>query len=197
VNRHALIIMAKAPEADNVKTRLKGSLSDQERLELYEGLLKGTIDKLRDLPGIDTFITFSPSSSKDYFNAFGLQLFAQEGQGLGERMHYAISHIIDKGYARVALVGVDIPKLSHKEIFESMELLEFADVVFGPARDGGYYLVGMNAPHPEVFKDIPWSTPDTLLKSLDQTAGAGLLCAMGPVLSDLDTPEDLKREGLV
>ncbi len=193
----ALVIMAKAPEADNVKTRLKGSLTDDERVELYERLLSGTVERLRDIDDTDTFITYAPGEQGEYFSRFGLPMFAQQGEGLGPRMHLALSHVLEMGYERAALVGVDIPGLGPSHVHEAMGLLDYADVVFGPAEDGGYYLVAMRSPCAGVFEGIKWSEPDTLAQSLDRVAEAGLLSALGPVLADLDTPEDLKREGLL
>ncbi len=191
MRKNALIIMAKAPEPDNVKTRLKGHLSDTERMALYERLIEGTVERLRALEDTDTFITYTPSEHEEYFSRFGLPLFTQEGEGLGPRMHLALTHVLGLGYARAALVGVDIPGLGPGEVHEAISHLDHADVVFGPARDGGYYLVAMPRPQPEVFRDIKWSVPDTLQQSLGRAAAAGLLTALGPELRDLDTPEDL------
>lgn len=197
---NALVIMAKAPDPGSVKTRLKGSLSDDERVALYKGLLEGTVERLRALDDTDTYITYTPHGQGEYFNRFGLPIFEQDGEGLGERMHLALGHVLQMGYEAAALVGVDIPGLGPAEVYEAMELLDHADVVFGPARDGGYYLVAMRRTHPEVFRDVQWSVPETLGQSLDRAAGAGLLSALGPVLGDLDTPEDLadlERQGLL
>ncbi len=197
---NALVIMAKAPEPDSVKTRLKGYLSDDERVALYEKLLSDTVARLRDLPQTDTFITYSSGLDGDkgeYFERFDLPLYPQVGEGLGERMHLALAHLLAKGYERVALVGADIPALGAHEVMEAFEYLEYADVAFGPASDGGYYLVAMRKPHPEVFVNIEWSTPDTLQQTLDRAADAGLLTAMCAELADIDTVEDLRREGLL
>ena len=197
---NALVIMAKAPHPGNVKTRLKGSLTDEERMALYERLVHGTVERLRDIEDTDTFITYTPREHSEYFSRFGLSMFVQEGSGLGERMHLALTHVLGMGYEAAALVGVDIPGLGPVEVQEAIRLLARADVVFGPALDGGYYLVAMHRPLPEVFGHIEWSVPDTLRQSLDRAAGAGLSTALGPVLGDVDTPEDLadlERQGLL
>ena len=180
-----------------MKTRLKESLTDDERVALYERLLCGTVERLRDIKDTDTFITYTPREQSEYFNRFDLTLFAQEGDGLGPRMHLALSHLLGMGYERAALVGVDIPGLGPGEVALGLGLLDHADVVFGPARDGGYYLVAMRSPCAGVFEGVEWSVPDTLAQSLDRVADAGLVSALGPVLADLDTPEDLIREGLL
>lgn len=197
---NALVIMAKTPEPENVKTRLKGHLTDDERVALYERMLKDTVERLRQVPGTDTFITYSSIANEDkgeYFSRFGLPIFPQQGEGLGTRMHLALEHVLRVGYSRAALVGSDIPGLGPGEVMEAIELLDHADAAFGPAADGGYYLVAMREPHPEVFMDVEWSTPDTLTQTLRRAADAGLATALGPVLEDVDTAEDLRREGLL
>ncbi|KKM71939.1 hypothetical protein LCGC14_1425520 [marine sediment metagenome] len=192
--------MAKAPEPESVKTRLKGHLSDEERVALYERMLKDTVERLRQVPGTDTFITYSctgDGDSSEYFSRFGLPIFPQQGEGLGTRMLLALERVLEMGYSRAALVGADIPGLGPREVVEALGLLDFADAAFGPAADGGYYLVACKKPHPEVFMDVEWSTPDTLMQTLDRAADAGLKTALGPVLEDVDTVDDLRREGLL
>ncbi len=192
--------MAKAPEPESVKTRLKEYLTDKERVALYERMLNDTVERLRQVPGTDTFITYSSIANLDngeYFNRFGLPLFPQDGEGLGARMLLALERVLQMGYSRAALVGADIPGLGPGEVMEAIELLDHADAAFGPAADGGYYLVAMKNPHAEVFMDIEWSTPDTLTQTLRRAADAGLITALGPVLEDVDTAEDLRREGLL
>ena len=197
MNRQALVIMAKAPDPDNVKTRLKGSLSDRQRVALYESLLEGTVERLRALEDTDTFITYTPEEHSEYFSRFGLSMFPQEGSGLGERMHLALTHVLGMGYEAAALVGVDIPGLGPVEVQEAIRLLARADVVFGPALDGGYYLVGMKSPEAGLFDGVQWSTERTLEQSLERASALGLGTALCRELSDIDTVEDLRRFGLI
>ena len=95
------------------------------------------------------------------------------------------------------LVGTDVPGLGAGDALEAMEALEDSDVVFGPSEDGGYYLVGMKEPHSFLFERIAWSTPQTLRQSIDRARDAGLRYALTRTLRDIDTPEDLEREGLL
>ncbi len=107
-------------------------------------------------------------------------------------MHVAMKKLLDGGYRRVVLVGVDIPGLAVSIILKAFGLLSDFDVVFGPATDGGYYLVGLKAPQEEIFTGIEWSTETTLSQSVEKAKAAGLSVSYVDVLSDIDRPEDLK-----
>jgi rSAM/selenodomain-associated transferase 1 len=190
-NRNALIIFAKSPESVNVKTRLASHLDEKERLKLYAALLDGTVEKLRDIPGADTLISYAGDG--EYFRKFGLRMFPQSGGDLGRKMHIAIDKVLGEGYLKAVLVGVDIPGLSAEIIRRAFNLLEECDAVFGPASDGGYYLVGLKAPAEDIFTGIEWSTEATLKQTLAKAESAGLKVSFTDTLSDIDRPEDLEK----
>jgi rSAM/selenodomain-associated transferase 1 len=197
MNKDALIIIAKYPAAGRVKTRLKGLMPDKKRLALYVTLLERTVEKLRAIPGVDTFIAYAPPDAEDYFSRFGIRLIPLFEGDLGERMRYAFTKVFADGYQKAALVGVDIPDLSTAIVLKSFELLSDNDIVFGPAKDGGYYLVGMKKLIREVFDNVPWSSDQTLKRSIDQAGKAGYSTAFTETLSDIDIIEDAKRAGLI
>jgi rSAM/selenodomain-associated transferase 1 len=190
-NRNALIIFAKSPAGGNVKTRLASHLNENKRLKLYTALLDGTVEKLRDIPGADTLISYAGDG--EYFGNFGLRMFPQAGGDLGRKMHIAIDKVLGEGYLKAVLVGVDIPGLSDEIIRKAFNLLEDCDAVFGPARDGGYYLVGLKAPTEEIFNGIEWSTEATLKQTLAKAESTGLKVSLTDTLSDIDRPEDLEK----
>ncbi len=194
-NKYALIIIAKYPDKDNVMTRLKGSLPDEKRLELYISLLKNTIHKLKEISGVDTFIAYAPSKAHEYFSGFGLKLIPLPEGDLGKRMYHAFSKIFSEGYQKAALVGVDIPELTSSIVLKAFELLIDNDIVFGPAKDGGYYLVGMKTLIKVLFEGVPWSSNQTLKKSMERAQQGGYSVALTEALSDMDTIEDVKRAG--
>jgi rSAM/selenodomain-associated transferase 1 len=196
-NRSALIIFAKSPNQALVKTRLAPHLSDSGRVGLYTGLLEGTVRRLAGIEGVDTFICYWPEEEGGYFARFGLRMFPQSRGGMGTRMHKALKRVLDLGYEKAALVGVDIPELSGPLVLRALELLSVCDVVFGPARDGGYYLVGLREPRAEIFQGIEWSTCHTLGQSVEKASELGLRTGLTEVLSDIDTFEDLKSSGLL
>jgi rSAM/selenodomain-associated transferase 1 len=197
MNNNTLIIIAKYPEKDNVKTRLKGLMTDEKRLDLYVSLLKHTVEKLRSVPGADTFIAYAPAGAEDYFRDFGTRLIALREGDLGEGMFHAFSEVFRLGYRKAALVGADIPGLSAGIIKNSFDVLSDKDIVYGPAEDGGYYLVGMRRLVKEIFQNVPWSSEVTLKKSLEQADRYGYTVGFTQMLSDIDTIEDIKRAGVI
>jgi glycosyltransferase A (GT-A) superfamily protein (DUF2064 family) len=98
-------------------------------------------------------------------------------------------------FDKSVIVGVDIPDLSEKIIENAFDLLTHKDIVFGPAIDGGYYLVGMNMPIGVVFEDIDWSTDRTLQQSIAAAESQGYTLAYTETLSDIDTIDDVRRAG--
>ena len=195
-NRNALIIIAKHPEKGVVKTRIRG-LSDEQRVELYIRLLNNTIEKLSSLSGVDSYIAFAPAHTKEYFTRFNVGLIPLSDGDLGMRMYEAFDKTFQRGYEKVSLVGADIPDLSGSIIINSYNQLSHHDLVYGPAKDGGYYLVGMRKLIKEVFTDVPWSSHMTLEVSMNNAKQAGYSVARITVLSDIDTFEDAKKQGLI
>jgi rSAM/selenodomain-associated transferase 1 len=196
-NRNALIIIAKYPEKDNVKTRLKGLIPDPQRLALYVSLLNQTIQNLGSIRGVDTFIAFAPDDTEEYFSRFNLKLIPLHEGDLGVRMFEAFKEVFSAGYKKAALVGADIPDLTAAIILNAFDLLQSNDLVYGPAKDGGYYLVAMKTLIKEVFENVPWSSGQTLNKSLRQAEKYGYRTGFTETLSDIDTYDDVKRSGLL
>lgn len=119
--------------------------------------------------------------------------YVPQGSGdLGERMARAIRAELAHGAARVVVIGTDCPELGAADIESAFAALDEADVVFGPATDGGYYLVGVRDNHPSLFGRMIWSASDTLAVSLERAAAAGLDVHLLAPRSDIDTAEDLR-----
>lgn len=191
--RNALIIIAKYPEAGLVKTRLSGFMPDDKILKLYTYLLEQTIHKLRAVPGADTYIAYAPEHAEEYFSGFGTGLISLSGRDLGLNMFHSFDVLFKKGYQKVALVGADIPDLSASIIMRAFDVLSLHDLVFGPSQDGGYYLVGMKKMIRGVFENVPWSSGETLKKSLEQVKKSGFLVGFTETLGDIDTIDDVKK----
>ncbi len=191
-----LIIFTKNPEPGLVKTRLARSIGDEKALEVYEKLRchtaliaeKAAVNRTacysHFLPAADIFLT-------EHFNA---QL--QVGDDLGERMLNAISRGFDEGFRHIVLIGTDCYELSTANLDSAFLALERADAVVGPALDGGFYLIGLNKPIPELFLKREWSTKEVLSGTLDILQCLSLSYELLPELSDIDTFEDLKKSGL-
>ncbi|NOZ67673.1 MAG: glycosyltransferase [Deferribacteres bacterium] len=197
MNRNALIIIAKYPEKEKVKTRLKGLIPDDKRIELYVALLNQTMEKLGRIEGVDTFIAFAPEDAGEYFLRFNVRLIPLQEGDLGAGMFHAFREVFNAGYEKALLVGADIPDISSRIIMNAFNALSGSDLVYGPAKDGGYYLVGMRKLIREVFEEVPWSSEKTLEKSLYQARRHGYSVALTETLNDIDTIDDAIRAGLL
>jgi len=188
---NALVIFAKAPDIHTVKTRLKGCLTDAERLNLYVSLMENTIRLSRKIQGITPFISYTPSKGGSYFERYNLPMFSQKGSDLGERMYHALVHVISLGYQKAVIVGTDIPEIDEGIISDAFIFLDESDMVLGPAKDGGYYLIGVKEANQNVFQNIDWSTDMVFKQTLKKAEEEGLVVSLLKILSDIDRPEDL------
>jgi len=198
MNESAIVIMARSPEKGEVKTRLGPALDAGERRKLYRRLLDGTVERLGNVKGADTLIAYTPAGTEDYFRrCYGKPCFEQKGEDLGQRLFNALGHLFEMGYEYAAAVGSDIPGLDSRIAGSALAALKRADLVIGPSTDGGYYLIGMREPRSELFKDIPWSTEGVLKSTVTKARQMGMSMEILDILDDIDTPEDLKRLGMI
>ena len=191
-----LVVVAKEPVAGHVKTRLSPALSPEEGATLYQCMVSDRLQEVAGLRGIHLAVAFTPPTARESFVLMapaGFHLFAQRGKDLGERLHSIFVDAFAKGYRAVTIIDSDSPDLPKETVLESFRLLlsQQSDVVFGPCHDGGYYLVAMREPHPELFEDIPWSTASVLETSLERAGEMGLKTELLSWWNDLDTFEDL------
>lgn len=198
----ALVIFAKAPIPGQVKTRLCPALTEDEAATLHGSFVLDTLERTKaavtkfKLP-VDRYLACSPSSTHAFFKIMearhGVRLMDQEGEDLGMRMRQAFDTLCSRGYRQVCLVGTDVPSLPLIHYRDAVESLTRHDLVLGPAQDGGYYLIGMTAPHPRLFEDIPWSTDQVLALTQLKAKADGLRLALLPAWNDVDTVDDLHR----
>jgi rSAM/selenodomain-associated transferase 1 len=191
-----LVVVAKAPVRGKVKTRLIPHFTAEEAVELYRCFLQDRVMTIAALKGVDLAIAFTPADARDMFAPFrrnGIYLFPQKGKGLGERLNNIFVEKLAAGYDAVSIIDSDTPDLPQSTIQESFRRLQSnqTDVVLGPCHDGGYYLVGMCRPHPELFDEIPWSTDAVLSSTLERAKHLGVKTDLLPRWNDLDTFEDL------
>jgi rSAM/selenodomain-associated transferase 1 len=196
----ALIIFAKAPIAGQVKTRLCPPLMPDEAASLHGSFVldalersKAAIAKHR-LP-LDRYLACAPSARHVFFQILeerhGVKLVDQAGEDLGARMAQACSTVFSLGYKNLLLTGTDVPSLPSETYRDALALLANHDLVLGPARDGGYYLIGMKRPAPELFTDIPWSTDRVLDLTRQKADRLGFKIGLLPAQRDIDTIDDL------
>jgi rSAM/selenodomain-associated transferase 1 len=191
-----VVIMAKQPVPGMTKTRLCPPLTPGEAAELYEALLRDTIDMVSSLRGIGMAVAVSPMSAVGHMGRLvppGARILAVEGADIGECLRGAMGLLFSDGFTRVLAVGSDGPTLPAEYIERAAALLDVNDVVVGPAEDGGYYLIGLRRPQPRLFEGIAWSTAHVAAQTLVRAAALGLTAARLPEWYDVDTPADLER----
>ncbi len=191
-----LVVVAKAPVPGEVKTRLCPEFTTQEATNLYRCFIQDRIKEIGNLTGMDLAISYTPEDSNEYFARFlsnGFHLFPQRGKDLGERLSNIFVDKLAGEYDAVSIIDSDTPDLPRTIVQQSFQLLitDRADAVFGPCYDGGYYLVGMRQPHPELFQKIPWSTEKVLARTLEKAHSLDLQTKLLPQWNDLDTFQNL------
>lgn len=188
----SVLVMVKAPQAGRVKTRLDPLLGPQGCARLAAALLTHTVSVAID-SGFEVTVAYDPPDAGEEVAALlpsGVGMVAQSEGDLGHRMAAAAAGPLDRGRPAI-LIGTDTPTLQADSLCQAAERLEDADVVIGPAADGGYYLIGLARPVPEIFRLGPiWGGPSVLVDSLHAAAGAGANVSLLDMRRDLDTPED-------
>ena len=124
-----------------------------------------------------------------------MRLLAQGSGDLGARMARAFAAAEQEGFRRAVLVGADCPALSVAILQGAFTALADHDLVLGPAADGGYYLLGLSRPAPEIFQAQPWGENSLLRSTLASAARLGLATQLLEELADVDRPEDLQHLG--
>jgi rSAM/selenodomain-associated transferase 1 len=191
-----LIVFSKNPAAGRVKSRLAASIGDEKALQIYEQLRELTERATVNIAAskVICYSDFIPES--DLLLTGNTEAWLQQGSDLGERMHHAFLKGFTLGFTSIALIGTDCPEITPFILDLAFRKLEEHDVVLGPARDGGFYLVALKHPFPQLFLKRTWSTSKVLNDSLsivrEHRRSLGLL----PALSDIDTIEDLKASHL-
>ena len=186
------LVFVRAPERGRVKTRLAAALGDDGALRVYRRLAEHTVHEARAAGG-ELRIHFTPAEREAEVRAWlGDAVYIPQAAGdLGTRMEAAFRAAFDAGAERVVIIGSDLPDLSAALLRRAFDALASHAAVLGPARDGGYYLLGMTSLIPGVFHDIPWSTGTVLALTLERLRAAGIEPALLDTLTDVDEVEDL------
>ena len=188
--------MAKAPVAGTVKTRLVPPLTHEQAAGLYRSILWDQLEHLKELTIADLFLAFTPSEAASLMADMAppnFRRFAQRGDDLGARMKGVFEELIGWEYRNIVLIGGDLPPLPLEFLQKAFEILAASGkrVVLGPSGDGGYYLVGMNQPTPQIFAGMSWSHSQVLAQTVDRLTELEIEPELLPVWFDLDTVEDL------
>lgn len=192
-HRRAIIVFTRVPVPGQTKTRLMPYFTPKQCERLHSCMLQDTKGECEKVEA-DVFICYTPEDKEGKIRKiFGKRVhyFPQRGEGLGVRMHVAIEEVLKRGYTSCILFGTDIPELHSTDMDNAFRVLETKDIVFGPTKDGGYYLVGMKAPHKEVFEKQSYGHDSVMENTLAGLKEAGLKVGFVHTLSDVDRKEDV------
>ena len=206
--KKAIVVFAKAPIAGQVKTRLIGILTPEEAKDLYICFLKDTFEFLEEFleesedededNELSLVLGFTPADDLEAFEAADLNgclMLAQSGNDLGERLKNCFDDLFGMGFKSVIIIGADTPTLPTEIISEAFSILteEKNAITIGPTVDGGYYLIGMNSPHPALFENVSWSSDQVMIQTSQRAEMNGLTLSLLPEWFDVDSPADLER----
>lgn len=190
MSKNALIIFQKNAVLGKVKTRLAVSIGDHQAMQVYDWLTTRTHQIVKEVEA-EKFLYYSDfNPEKELESTQNYNFEVQTGADLGERMSNSFVNLFAKEFQRIVIIGTDCPDLTAEHIEMAFRALDSNDLVLGPAKDGGYYLLGTNQFYPDLFTDIPWSTGIVLKLTLEKAALLNLSYELLEVLSDIDTLED-------
>ena len=195
--RGVILVFARAPEAGKAKTRLIPRLGPVGAAHLHAKLVHLTLGRVTASQHAHAQLWCSPGRDQPFFSqcgaTYGVSLHDQSGFDLGERMSNAFDQVL-RDYEWALIIGTDCPDLSSEDLeCAGQDLNGGADVVLGPAADGGYYLIGLRKPEPRLFENIPWGGSEVLSRTYTRLEELGLNSAELGERYDLDRPEDLAR----
>jgi rSAM/selenodomain-associated transferase 1 len=189
---NVLGVFAKEPRPGHVKSRLAAQSNWGWAAEVATAFLRDTLDRLAQVAA-HRILAFSPPQAEAYFAGLTRGRFALRPQcegDLGRRMQTFFAEELALGAERVVLVGTDSPTLPLDFIDQALRALAAADVVLGPATDGGYYLIGVARRVPPLFDGIAWGGSRVLLDTIRRAGEACLKLAVLPPWYDVDTRDD-------
>jgi len=198
MKKNVLGLLAKYPAPGIVKTRLARDIGVKDAAEVYRSIAEKVFKQTVPVGGsYERVVFYTPRSRRDDFEKWlpGERLRAQNGTELGDIMANALRDLLSDGAAKAVIAGVDIPDLGEGVVRDAFAILEDADIVIGPAIDGGYYLIGMKALHDEIFRGISWSTARVFQETIRIIDALGLSYSTVRTLSDVDRVADIINWG--
>ncbi len=191
-----VVIMAKNPIAGRTKTRLCPPLTAAEAAALYEAMLRDTIALVDGLEGVQLAVAVTPPEAAARLRQDsppGTLVLPVAGRDIGDCLRQVFVRLLSAGHPGALALNSDGPTLPRAYLKEAIVRLDHSDVVLGPSEDGGYYLIGLKQPRPELFQGITWSSAQVTAQTLARAAALELAVALLPSWYDVDTPAELER----
>lgn len=190
--KNHLIIFCKNPILGQCKTRLAASIGPEKALKVYEFLLNHTAKITSELSAKRIVYYSQQIVQNDFFDPNHFEKALQRGDDLGARMAHALKQSFAQGAEKAMVIGSDLFDISAELIQQAFQALNTHQTVMGPAKDGGYYLIGMTQFNAEVFRNKNWGSPSVFSDTLSNLKPD--LPFLLPEKNDIDTIEDLHPE---
>jgi rSAM/selenodomain-associated transferase 1 len=198
---NALGIFAQAPIPGRVKTRLAADVGPSAAAEVYGRVGRAVVAAVLG-PGYRSLVWFTPAAEAAFVREWldGLGRFELRPQGagsLGTRLAAAFARHFRDGAGCVVIVGTDCPGVDRRRVQDAFVALTMADVVLGPALDGGCYLIGLRAPRLDLLRSVSWTAGSVAAQISARARALGLRAHTMPPLRDVDTERDARLLGLL
>ena len=184
-----LLVLAKEPVPGRVKTRLSPSLTPVQGAAVAAAALADTLAAVATTPVARRVLVLDGEPTFPLPD--GVEVLPQRGDGLASRLEAAFADAAAGSPLPLLLVGMDTPQVTPALLEQSVRALLARGSALGLAADGGWWALGLTAPHPGAFDGVPMSTSTTGAAQAARLAALGLRPAALPVLRDVDTVEDL------
>ena len=190
-----LIVFTRNLIKGKVKTRIAKKLGDETAFAVYRYLLKNIMKLTTNIKSdIQVSVYYSEFIDKADHWPGNIRKELQKGDDLGTRMGHALSHEFSHNKQQVCIIGSDVFNLDESIIHSAFDLLSSHDVVIGPASDGGYYLLGMNNYHKELFEGFNWGSNSILSDTIKRIESLAMGYVLLPELNDVDEVQDIPAE---
>ncbi|MFH1215892.1 MAG: TIGR04282 family arsenosugar biosynthesis glycosyltransferase [Pseudomonadota bacterium] len=195
-SQELLILFTRFPQPGMAKTRLIPVLGEHGAADLQRRMAAFMFEraqKIRTTKDVAVEVHYCGGDEGEVRSwvPTAFQLKVQCKGDLGKRLHHATNTAFAEGRGKIVVIGSDCPSLTEEILEDAFQKLNHADVVIGPAHDGGYYLIGLRKSSDCLWKNISWGTEKVLRQTIGQAEAYGLSFLFLPPLADIDRPEDL------
>ena len=190
MSKNRIIVFVKNAVLGKAKTRLAKTIGDEEALNVYLELLEITKNEVSKLD-VEKEVWYAWNIGKnDIWDKVTFEKKVQIDGDLGAKMKDAFKKGFEDKCDKIVLIGSDCPTLTSSIMEQAFEKLNTHDVVFGPSKDGGYYLIGMSSFKPEVLENINWSTELVMNQTQQRAEEHKISLAKLEHLNDIDNEQD-------
>lgn len=186
-----LMVFVRNAVLGKVKTRLAATVGEHKALEIYLDLLQYTRNVSKEVSAHKVVYYSDAIEENDAWFKEGFEQKTQHGIDLGQRMKNAFQEQIEAGFSKVIIIGSDCLEITSDIIKNAFAALDDKDVVVGPAKDGGYYLLGMKEVYSSFFQNKVWGSSCVMASTLQNMMDAKLSFELLPILNDIDEEKDL------